>query len=161
MGVSGSGKTTLGKALSQRLGWPLVEGDEFHSRRNIQKMSTGIPLTDDDRWPWLMRLRTLLQRRLRAQKPVIMTCSALKESYRTYLKLSPRVRLVYLKGSPGLLRARLRRRRGHYMKVRMLASQLAALEEPRTALVVQIARPIPFNVDRIVRELNLHPTNAD
>src|SRR5262245_48299387 len=130
MGVSGVGKTTVGKALSRRLGWPLVEGDTYHSPRNRQKMSHGIPLTDRDRWPWLGRLQRLLHRRVAADQPLVLTCSALKASYRRRLKLTPSVALVYLTAPRRLIRYRLTHRKGHYMKANMLPSQLAALEEP-------------------------------
>ena len=139
MGVSGSGKTTVGRILSDRLGWRFVDADDFHPASNVQKMRSGAPLTDEDRWPWLDRLNTLLRAEQSDGHDVIIGCSALKARYRERLSAGlADVRLVHLKGSFELIESRLKARRGHYMPPTLLASQFAALEEPEEALVLDI-----------------------
>lgn len=126
MGVSGSGKTTMGELLAARLGVPFVDGDDLHPAANVEKMRSGHPLTDEDREPWLDVIGARL-----AESPVVIACSALKRVYRDRLRTAaPRLRLVYLRGSAGLLRHRMERRVGHYMPPRLLESQLATLEPP-------------------------------
>ena len=138
MGVSGCGKTTIGKLLAERLGWVFIEGDDYHSQANIQKMSGGIPLNDVDRWPWLEQLNELMKAYTRQDISFILSCSALKQSYRDLLKSGvENVRFVYLKGSFDLILDRMRNRQ-HYMKTGMLKSQFDTLEEPSTALVIAI-----------------------
>ena len=139
MGVSGSGKTTVGKLLAEELGAEFVEGDAYHPPENVEKMRRGIPLDDADRQPWLQALSAEIDRWLAAGKTVVLACSALKQSYRDILaKGRPDVRFVYLKGDEALLRSRLEKRRGHYMPATLLASQIAALEEPAGAITVDI-----------------------
>jgi gluconokinase len=139
MGVSGSGKTTIGKLLAEALGAEFVEGDAYHPPENVEKMRRGIPLDDADRWPWLETLSAEIDRWLAAGKTVVLACSALKRRYRDVLaKGRPDVRFVYLKGDATLIRARLERRRGHYMPASLLASQIATLEEPAGAITVDI-----------------------
>ena len=99
MGVSGAGKTTVGRALAEELHWSFAEGDDFHSAANIAKMHAGIPLTDEDRAPWLQSLRKAIAGWLAAGENVVLTCSALKASYRAILLVSPEVKFVYLRGS--------------------------------------------------------------
>ena len=132
MGVSGSGKSTIGKILARDLGWTFVDADDYHSPENIQKMRSGIPLADADRAPWLEKLRTLITRWIATRENTVLACSALKQAYRERLQVSPEVKIVYLKGTPEVLRQRLHARRGHFMTERMLASQLSALEAPQT-----------------------------
>ncbi|MDR1823860.1 MAG: gluconokinase [Bifidobacteriaceae bacterium] len=127
MGVAGSGKTTVGLALAGRLGWDFAEADDFHPSANIAKMSRGVPLADKDRWPWLQVLRAWIDQHLPDGARGVMTCSALKRSYREVLR-APGVVFVHLDGSPALLEGRLAARAGHFMKPAMLASQLADLE---------------------------------
>ena len=135
MGVSGSGKTTIGQALSRRLGYEFVEGDEFHSRANREKMRAGVPLNDVDRGPWLEALRFRINALLARQGNAIITCSALKRAYRKVLRRDG-VQFIYLKVDPSILRSRLARRQGHFFNPALLESQLATLEEPRDALTV-------------------------
>lgn len=140
MGVAGSGKTTVGQELARELGWPFNDADDFHPPENVAKMSAGQPLTDADRAPWLQAIRRHIETCLAAGRSAIVTCSALKEAYRRVIVTDPaRVKLVYLKGSRDLLWERISGRQGHFMKPAMLESQLAALEEPRGALVLDIA----------------------
>jgi gluconokinase len=143
MGVSGVGKTTIGQLLSQRLGWPLLDADDFHPPGNIEKMRSGTPLTDEDRWPWLDRLNGLLREKDSNGESALLACSALKQRYRDRLAAGLKeLRWVYLKGSFELVEARMKAREGHYMKAGLLESQFATLEEPVDAITVEIsARP--------------------
>lgn len=142
MGVSGVGKTTLGEALAEALGWRFVDADAFHPPANIEKMRAGIALMDEDRAPWLARLRERLEEALARGEHLVLACSALRESYREALTVDPsRQRWVYLRLPPAHLRRRMRQRRGHYMPPSLLDSQLETLEPPRDALVVDAAPP--------------------
>ncbi len=150
MGVSGSGKSTIGKLLADRLGFPFLDADEFHPPANVAKMAAGTPLTDADRQPWL----ELLNGKLRAQKVAVLACSALKESYRQVLSRSlADCRIVHLRGSIELIRARLAERKHRYMPASLLDSQFAALEPPTGALAVDITRPPAQCVEAIVAGL--------
>ena len=140
MGVSGAGKTTVGQLLASELGWDFVDGDDYHPAENVEKMRKGIPLTDTDRAPWLEALRTLIAGWVATGKNTVLACSALKRVYRERLQIAPEVKVVYLKGTTQILRQRLRSRRGHFMTERMLDSQLAALEAPERAIVVDVDR---------------------
>jgi gluconokinase len=138
MGVSGSGKSTIGRLLSERLGWPFYDGDDFHPAGNIEKMRAGIPLTDADRLPWLTLLRNAIHE---IDGNAIFACSALKQSYREFLGEGvPDLVWVYLKGDRALLRRRMETRIGHFMKPEMSRSQWSTLEEPTDALIVEIDR---------------------
>ena len=139
MGVAGSGKTTIGRELASELGWKFADADEFHPPANVAKMSAGIPLDDADRAPWLAAIRLYIDARLEQGENAVVTCSALKEKHRTVLRGDPTaVKLVYLRGTRDVLQARINARVGHFMKPAMLDSQLAALEEPTNAHVVDI-----------------------
>ncbi len=138
MGVCGSGKTTVGRLLAQQQGWPFFDADDFHPAANVAKMSAGTPLTDEDRWPWLDRLAAEMGAIDRSGGSAVLACSALKEAYRARLRTAGDVRIVYLKGDRATIEPRLSARVGHYMPPTLLASQLAALEEPADATVVDI-----------------------
>ena len=157
MGVSGSGKTTVGEALARRLGWPFQEGDDFHPPENIARMKAGRPLTDADRAPWLARVETWISGQLASGDSGVITCSALRRSYRSALVAGrDGVVLVYLKGTRERMAERLQARRGHFMPPALLASQLATLEEPTRSehpVVVDIGAPVETQVDQIVAAL--------
>jgi 6-phosphogluconate dehydrogenase len=128
MGVSGSGKTTAGALMAGRLGWDFAEADDFHSDANVAKMSAGVPLTDQDRLPWLEALRQWIDQEIAAGRRGVMTCSALKRSYRELLR-APGVVFVHMAGSPATVESRLGARQGHFMPASLLASQYADLEQ--------------------------------
>jgi gluconokinase len=153
MGVAGSGKTTVGRALATEMGWDFADADDCHPAANVEKMRNGIPLTDEDRKPWLERLQALIIEWISAGKNVVLACSALKHSYRDELIVGPEVRVVYLKGDRQLIRARLLARHAHYMKESMLDSQLADLEEPRDAIVVNADAAVADIVTAIKKRL--------
>jgi gluconokinase len=156
MGVSGSGKTTIGKMLAESLTWEFADADPFHPPENIARMKAGIPLTDEDRAPWLAAIRAHIDRTLARGESGVVTCSALKERYRRALIADPaRVKLVHLTGDPKLLRERLEQRKGHYMKAAMLESQLADLEPPQDALTIDVAHSREEIVAEIRRSLGL------
>jgi gluconokinase len=154
MGVTASGKTTVGHLLRDRLGWPFYDGDDFHPPANIEKMAHGIPLTDEDRAPWLAKLHQLMADTEARGESAIIASSALKEAYRRILGDGLRdLRIVYLKGDPATLQERLDHRVGHFMPKTMLPSQMAALEEPADALVVNAAQPPNVLVQQILDAL--------
>ncbi len=153
MGVSGCGKTTIGQQLAERLGWPFFDGDAFHPPANIDKMSGGIPLNDDDRAGWLAAIADRMLTLIAVNQSGVFACSALKEKYRAQLRVSDQVRFVYLRGDYDLIWARMQRRSNHYMKPGMLASQFEALEEPRMALTLDITRAPHELIDAIVEDL--------
>lgn len=131
MGVSGSGKTTVANELSRQLGWEFEDGDWFHPAANVEKMHSGVALTDEDRWPWLRAIARWIDEARAAGRHGIVACSALKRRYRDIL-VGDRadVRLIYLKGDASLIARRIATRHEHFMPTRLLASQFEALEEP-------------------------------
>ena len=158
MGPAGSGKTTVGELLAAQLTWEFADGDGFHPPANIEKMSRGVPLTDEDRLPWLQSIRDSMQHSLAQGNSAVIACSALKRSYRELLGISPNARsikLVYLKGSYDLLLERLHSRKGHYMKEQMLTSQLADLEEPTDAITIEVSKSPQQIVSEIRNRLAL------
>jgi gluconokinase len=129
MGVSGSGKSTVAEGIATALGWEFAEGDDFHSEANRHKMASGHPLTDEDRWPWLRSIGEWIDGCERAGRSAVVTCSALKRSYRDLLREGrPGVRFCQLEAPETLIADRLEHRRGHYMPASLLGSQLADLE---------------------------------
>lgn len=133
MGVSGSGKSQIGAALARTLDVEFIEGDDYHPAENVVRMSLGVPLTDDDRLPWLRALARRIRDAKEASTGLVMTCSALKRSYRDLLRGdagAPELQFVFLRGPRALIAERLAGRRGHFMPPTLLDSQFAALEEP-------------------------------
>jgi carbohydrate kinase (thermoresistant glucokinase family) len=164
MGVSGSGKSTIGLRLSKMLGWPFRDADSFHPQANIDKMSKGLPLTDEDRQPWLAAIARWIDERLAAGECGIVSCSALKHFYRSVIVGDrPDVRLVYLKGDMALIGDRISRRKNHFMPPALLKTQFDALEEPQAdehALSVPVVLSPRRVVEAIVQELHLaHPAD--
>jgi gluconokinase len=149
MGVCGSGKTTVGEVLAQSLGWPFYDADDFHPPANVAKMASGQALDDSDRWPWLDRVAGKLREILSAGGHAVLACSALKEAYRERLQRAGDVRVVYLKGDEATIAPRLAGRQHKYMPASLLPSQFATLEEPASALVVDIRVPIAAQVQFI------------
>jgi gluconokinase len=168
MGITGSGKTTVGQLLAKRLGWVFADADDFHSAANKEKMSQGIALTDADREPWLAAIRAKMSEWLAARQSGVMTCSALKQSYRDFLLSAAgdhpdnhdEIELLYLRGSQALIMERLHARHGHFAGESLVASQLATLEEPTDALTVDIDQPPEQIVDEAMRRLNLDPAKS-
>ena len=156
MGVSGCGKTTIGQQLADRLGWPFFDGDTFHPSANIDKMSCGIPLNDEDRSGWLAAIADQMRSLITSDQSGVFACSALKEKYRDQLRVSDQVKLVYLRGSYDLIWSRMQQRPGHYMKPNMLTSQFEALEEPRDALTLDIGQPPDQMVEHVIQTLVRH-----
>jgi gluconokinase len=155
-GVSGAGKTTIGQLLAEQLGWPFYEADDFHPRANIEKMRDGRPLTDEDRWPWLERLREQIARSLTTKENVVLACSALKRAYRERLRVSDDVKFVFLLGDYALVERQLRHRRRHFMNPALLKSQFADLEEPgpdEDAITIELGRTPQELVEEIKAKL--------
>ena len=157
-GVSGAGKTTVGDLLARELGWRFIEADDFHPAANIEKMRGGHPLTDEDRWPWLERLRELIERSLAAGENAVLACSALKRAYREGLRVSGEVKFVFLRGDYALIAEQLRHRHGHFMNPALLRSQFADLEEPQPdeeITTIELGRSPRDLVDEIKTKLHL------
>jgi gluconokinase len=129
MGVSGSGKTTLGTGIARRMHWTFQEGDDLHPPANVEKMSRGEPLTDEDRWPWLAAIGAWMDEQRASGSSAVLTCSALRRTYRDYLRDGrPEVVFCHVVADPDVIRDRVEHRRGHYMPASLLPSQLATLE---------------------------------
>lgn len=155
IGVSGSGKSTIGTRLARAMGCEFLEGDTLHPPANIDKMSRGIPLNDDDRRPWLSEIHARIADASRRGVNLVVACSALKKKYRKTLERGVVLTWVYLKGSEALFRSRLQQRTSHFMKADMLASQFDALEEPSNAIVIDAAASPDLIVERILQRLSL------
>jgi carbohydrate kinase (thermoresistant glucokinase family) len=152
MGVSGSGKTTVGRGFAKATGWVFEEGDRWHPPANVEKMRNGQPLNDDDRRPWLDALAEAIGGWIAGNRPTILACSALKQSYRERLSGGrPEVAFAYLKGTQALVGSRVASRRHEYMPSTLLPSQFATLEEPRDAIVLDIGRS-PAELIRMLRD---------
>ena len=158
MGVCGCGKTTTGKVLAAALDWPFYDGDDFHPPANVAKMASGQPLNDDDRWPWLDRIADEMREVLARGDHGVFACSALRQRYRERLQRAGDVRVIYLHGDEATIAPRLAARRHRYMPASLLPSQLATLEEPSDALVVDIREPVEVQVQRISDSLTFATT---
>ncbi|MEO9239915.1 MAG: gluconokinase [Jatrophihabitantaceae bacterium] len=159
MGVSGSGKSTVAALLAGRLGWDFEEGDDLHPAANVEKMAAGHPLDDDDRLPWLAKVAEWIAEHTAAGRPGVITCSALKRSYREVLR-GEHVVFVYLAGTREQIATRLAARHGHYMPASLLDSQFDALEPPapeENSITVDIAASSSIESDEIISRLGLVP----
>ena len=154
MGVSGSGKSTVAGILAGRLGWDLEEGDDLHPPANVEKMHSGIPLTDEDRWPWLESVAAWIREHTAAGLPGIITCSALKRIYRDRMR-GDHVVFVHLAGEKDIIERRMSARPDHFMPTTLLDSQIDTLEPPdpdENTLVVNIGRrPVDMAAEIIDR----------
>ncbi|MBT8204472.1 MAG: gluconokinase, partial [Eudoraea sp.] len=150
MGVSGSGKSTLGKQLAKTLGVSFFEGDDYHPKSNVRKMSQGIALTDTDRLPWLQKLRKIAGEN--RKQGCVISCSALKASYREVLSrgLSVEVAWIFLDGDYDTILGRLRHRAGHFMPAELLKSQFETLEPPEHAIRIPVDLPIEKQVELVL-----------
>lgn len=157
MGVSGTGKSTVGRLLADALGWSFVEGDDYHPPGNVEKLRAGVPLTDEDRWPWLEALRDRMDAALARGENVVLACSALKHRYQHYLEAHDpaHVHFVWLHGSEELIRARLAARTGHFMNPGLLHSQFQTLEPPEDAIRVEVTDPPAAIVEQVRRALGV------
>jgi gluconokinase len=158
MGVAGSGKTTIASGLAEKLGVPFVEGDSLHPPANVKKMSAGIPLTDEDRWPWLKAIGERMEVERATGHGVVVSCSALKHIYRDALRkcVHGRVQFILLDGSRQLIGDRMKKRKGHFMPPALLDSQFATLERPSAdehATVLDISHTIPSLLAEAVRSV--------
>ncbi len=155
MGVAGCGKSSVGAALAVGLGAAYLDGDDLHPLANIAKMSQGIALDDDDRWPWLTRVGRALAA---SENPLIIGCSALKRAYRAHIaqEAGAPVIFIHLSGTPEVIAARMKARSGHFMPQGLLASQFSTLEPPgseENAITVDIDEPLDAVVDKIIAQL--------
>jgi gluconokinase len=155
MGVTGAGKTTVGSLLAAQMGWVFADADSFHPPANVEKMRQAIPLTDVDRVPWLEAIHQQMVEWTATNTNGVVTCSALKQSYRERLLLGLRVKLVYLKGSYALIAGRVGHRVGHFAPAQLVASQFQDLEEPEDALVVEVEQSPEEIVAEIRRRLGI------
>jgi len=155
MGVTGSGKTTVGKLLAQRLGWLFLDADDFHPAENIAKMKRGVPLTDEDREPWLAAIHAQLLKCAAKKQDAVLACSALKQSYREKLAAGVELRICYLKGTYREIAARLQSRTGHFAGEAILAGQFRDLEEPRDALVLRVSDTAEEIAGEVLKSLKL------
>jgi len=157
-GVAGVGKSTVGQLLAEELHWKFYEADDFHPTANVEKMKKGVALTDEDRQPWLEKLRELIERCLVSKERAVIACSALKKAYRDRLRVSEEVKFIFLRGDKARVAAQLRNRRGHFMNPALLQSQFRDLEEPtrsEAVLTVELGRSPQDLVDLIKRKLRL------
>lgn len=163
-GVAGSGKSTVGRILAARLGWLFEDSDLLHSTADIAKMMSGVALSDADRWPWLDMVCAWMDRQTAAGESGVMACSALKRSYRDYLRRGrPDVKIVILEVDQATLTARLAGRHGHFFPVKLLQSQLADLEmptPPEPVLVVPATGTPAEMANKIIDGLGLAPASA-
>lgn len=157
MGVTGSGKTTIGRKLAKTLGGVFYDADDFHPLANKEKMSRGIPLTDEDRTPWLEVLQAQMGKWSAENSNTVLACSALRQKYRDLLSAELEVEWIYLKGDREILRQRIEKRKDHFAGSKLLDSQFEALEEPNNALVVDVRK----DPDTIVHQIFEHLKGTD
>jgi gluconokinase len=150
MGVTASGKSTVGKRLALDLGWRFLEGDDFHSPQNLEKLRQGKPLSDEDRKPWLEAIREAIRASIERGENMVVACSALKETYRRMLEISEQINFVYLKATLSLIQERLKNRAGHFMNPNLMQSQFDTLEEPEEALQID-AGLTPTEIVQVIR----------
>jgi gluconokinase len=156
MGVSGAGKTLIGRALARRLGWPLLDADDFHPASNVDKMRGGTPLEPEDRVAWLDAIRVALTTVQRTGGHAVLACSALRHEFREALREGlSKVRFVYLKADRELIHGRVSARSDHFMPTALVGSQFATLDEPDDALVIDASKAPEAIVEEIVRGLPL------
>ncbi len=162
MGVCGCGKTSVGRAIADRKGWAFIEGDDLHPSANKEKMASGIPLHDDDRWPWLERIADAARAREVEGSSVVVACSALKRSYRDCLRSAgPDVRFVHLSGDADVIRRRMQTRSDHFMPPGLLDTQLAILEPSSRGEVIaelDVALPIDDLVTKAIGSVCNRPS---
>lgn len=153
MGVCGSGKSSFGKHLSEAIGCDFIDADSYHSKDNLIKLSSGTPLTDEDRWPWFNKLREVCLESLTSDENLVLACSALKQRYRDFLmRQGEKFVVVMLDGSKELLSQRLNERKDHFMNPSLLDSQLEALERPDCAVVLNIENSIEKMVEELLKK---------
>ena len=152
-GVSGTGKTTIGKLLAEKLQLPFYDADDFHPKENVEKMSNGNPLNDEDRMPWLQIMAKEIEV-WSENEGAVLACSALKQSYRNILQTHKKVEWIFLEGEFNLIYNRIKQREGHYMGSEMLQSQFEDVEEPTTGIEVSIIPPPKEIVDNIISKIN-------
>jgi carbohydrate kinase (thermoresistant glucokinase family) len=160
-GVAGVGKTTVGELLARELGWKFYEADEFIPPANIEKMNRGEPLTDEDRQPWLQRLRERIEQSLDANENAVLACSALKRKYRDQLRVSPEVKFVFLRAERARILEQLKTRRGHFFDPKLLESQFADLEGPKStddSITVELSETPVATVEKIEASLREAPS---
>lgn len=150
IGVTGSGKSTVGRLLARQLGWKFYEGDDLHPAANLQKMRRGLPLTDEDRKPWLKAIQNAIRAAIENRENGVIACSALKESYRNMLQVKGEVIFIYLKANSPLIQQRLKKRTGHFMNPVLIQSQFDTLEEPNQAVQID-AGLTPAEIVQLIR----------
>jgi len=155
MGVTGAGKTTVGKILARQMRWTFLDADSFHPPANVEKMRHGIPLTDQDRDPWLAAIHARLVNYAANNQNAVLACSALKQSYRERLAVGVDLRVCYLKGTHSEMRKHLAARQGHFAGEAILVAQFADLEEPLDAVVLEVNRSPEALAHEALRKLNL------
>ena len=155
MGVMGSGKSTIGAALAEKLGCEFINGNDFHSNKSREKMYEGIPLEDHDRKPWILDLRSVVDKQLADRKDLVLECSVLKEKYRTVIiqDRKDKIKIIYLKGTPEVIEERIKSRKSDYASPSLLQSQLDTLEEPQDAKVVDIRKSVEEIVKDILKDI--------
>jgi gluconokinase len=152
MGVSGCGKTSVAQALADKHQWRCLDADDFHPPANVEKMRAGMPLNDDDRWPWLDKLNSILRHSAAKNESIVLACSALKEIYRQRLTQRialAKVSIVHLDGSFELIEARMKARNHQYMPSTLLKSQFETLQKPLNAISIAIDIPIQIQIEKI------------